>query len=282
MDLMATVLDVLGMQSFQGRPLDGVSLLPVLRGEMAVRPATAGIGIHGDFPYGDTNHQLNPWTNQLETPFRCPANSASASLGDVPSNFSSAGNGPQFSWAEGNHLKIFGCKGICTGSGKSCVNKTSGVPHPPNPGWHFFLYNLTADRAETTDLWASQRAEAKAMFGRFQGWQASVEHSKGPAENGCFPHAPTPAPPTPPTKYKPIVGMQAAPERCGSANASNVFGQQGAPNVDECAFACSQRKGCKYLSFSPGCGCCWLYHACDQVEKGSGWTYKDWSSYVLE
>ena len=32
MDVMATVLDVLGMGSFEGRPLDGMSLLPILRG----------------------------------------------------------------------------------------------------------------------------------------------------------------------------------------------------------------------------------------------------------
>ena len=32
MDVMATVLDVLGMDSFEGRPLDGMSLLPILRG----------------------------------------------------------------------------------------------------------------------------------------------------------------------------------------------------------------------------------------------------------
>jgi hypothetical protein len=42
-----------------------------------------------------------------------------------------------------------------------------------NPGWHVFLYNLTADRAETTDLWAVQRDDAKAMLGRFIQWQVS-------------------------------------------------------------------------------------------------------------
>lgn len=36
---------------------------------------------------------------------------------------------------------------------------------------HVFLYNLTADRAETTDLWASRRDVAKAMLGRFMKWQ---------------------------------------------------------------------------------------------------------------
>ena len=50
------------------------------------------------------------------------------------------------------------------------------------------MYNLTADRAETTDLWATQREDAKAMLGRFIAWQASVDHSKGADEIGKRPH----------------------------------------------------------------------------------------------
>ena len=50
------------------------------------------------------------------------------------------------------------------------------------------MYNLTADRAETTDLWATQREDAKAMLGRFIAWQASVDHSKGADEIGKGPH----------------------------------------------------------------------------------------------
>eukprot|EP01051_Picozoa_sp_SAG22_P011867 SAG22_NODE_1181_length_5234_cov_12.279455_3_plen_106_part_00 len=46
MDLMATVLDILGMPSFEGRPLDGTSLLPILKAEITDRPVAHGIGIH--------------------------------------------------------------------------------------------------------------------------------------------------------------------------------------------------------------------------------------------
>jgi hypothetical protein len=35
------------------------------------------------------------------------------------------------------------------------------------------MYNLTADRAETTDLWLTQRDDAKAMLARFLAWQVS-------------------------------------------------------------------------------------------------------------
>ena len=81
MDLMATVLDILGMKSFEGRPLDGTSLLPVLSGKQAERPVVAGIGIHGSFPYGDTNHQCDFNLTNCKTPFRCPTNSSSVTLG---------------------------------------------------------------------------------------------------------------------------------------------------------------------------------------------------------
>ena len=66
----------------------------------------------------------------------------------------------------------------------SCCAVLGCASHASNPGWHVFLYNLTADRAETTDLWATQREDAKAMLGRFIAWQASVDHSKGADEIG--------------------------------------------------------------------------------------------------
>eukprot|EP00041_Stephanoeca_diplocostata_P037592 m.1428668 g.1428668 ORF g.1428668 m.1428668 type:complete len:622 (+) comp25067_c0_seq3:83-1948(+) len=181
MDYMATLLDLLDLPHPMGRALDGASLVPFFNGDVTERPVEAGIGIHGSFPYGDTNHVVVNGTST--NPYRCPVTSASARLGDVPSNFTSAGHGSQFSWAEGNHLKLFGCKGYCTG--KNC-NSTS--PGFKNPGWHFFLYNLTSDRAETTDLWEQQRTTAQAMFSRFQEWQASIVHSQGPEELGCNAH----------------------------------------------------------------------------------------------
>jgi hypothetical protein len=165
------------------------------------------------------------------------------------------------------------------------MNKTSGIPHPANPGWHFFLYNLTSDRTETTDLWADERATAQSMFQRFEAWQSSVERSKGPEENGCYPPpapAPTPSPPpAPPTDFHPVPGMQDAAERCGSADPTKMFGESPASTLNQCAYKCSQRPACEYISYSPACGCCWMYGACDTPEKGQGWTFKDWSSYAL-
>ena len=198
MDLLPTIADLLGDDwvggegvgggpagrvgtLLDGRPIDGISLLPVLRGEMSTRPTTAGIGIHGSFPFGATNHQLDPATGALVVPYRCPVDSASARLGDVPSDFASAAHGGyQFSWAEGNELKLLGCNGFCDGT-----NCNDTAPGFANPGWHFFLYNLTADRAEATDLWQPLRPLATAMLDRFMAWQSSVLHSQGAEEIGC-------------------------------------------------------------------------------------------------
>ena len=86
-DVMATMLDILGMESFEGRPLDGHSLLPILRGEITQRPVVAGIGIHGSFPYGDTNHVCDDEGQNCKNLYRCPANSTSVTLGDLPEGF---------------------------------------------------------------------------------------------------------------------------------------------------------------------------------------------------
>lgn len=181
MDIMSTILDLLQMPAPLGRPLDGHSLLPVLRGEISERPTAAGIGIHGSFPYGDTNHQFDPKTGRLVVPYRCPNSTAASQLGDIPANFSSAAHGWQFSWAEGNHLKIVGCNGYCNGN--NCNSTAPGFRN--NYGWQMQLFNLTRDPSESTDLWRELRPTAQAMLARFNAWQDSIRLSQGQGEIGC-------------------------------------------------------------------------------------------------
>ena len=123
MDILPTVLDILHLDSYQGRALDGISLLPYLRGEMAERPQSAGIGIHGSFRFGSTNHKVGA-DGKESYPDICPTHSDAIDLGDVPFDFATVGNLPQFSWAEGNDLKLFGCRGHCNGT--NC-NSTDGA-----------------------------------------------------------------------------------------------------------------------------------------------------------
>jgi hypothetical protein len=57
--------------------------------------------------------------------------------------------------------------------------------------WQAFLYDIAADRAETTDLWRSQRTIAQQMLGRFLKWQTSVFASQQvPKQNGLPPPRP--------------------------------------------------------------------------------------------
>ena len=70
MDLMASLLDLLGMKSYRNRPIDGHSLVPYLRGKESERPITAGLGWYGSFKFGSTDHVNGTF------PFYCPNTSA--------------------------------------------------------------------------------------------------------------------------------------------------------------------------------------------------------------
>ena len=43
MDLLPTVIDLLGLHSFENRPLDGASLVPYLKGQQTERPRANGL-----------------------------------------------------------------------------------------------------------------------------------------------------------------------------------------------------------------------------------------------
>lgn len=42
----ATMLDILGLDSYEQRPLDGMSLLPILRGDITDRPIANGTQLY--------------------------------------------------------------------------------------------------------------------------------------------------------------------------------------------------------------------------------------------
>jgi hypothetical protein len=66
----------------------------------------SALGWYGSFRYGSTDHINGSF------PFFCPNSSAARELGDTPDDesFRTPGNQPQMAWAEGNHMKIFGCE----------------------------------------------------------------------------------------------------------------------------------------------------------------------------
>ena len=160
MDYHSTVLDLLGLDAKQTQ--DGASLVPFMKNAGAAaddagqgdsdatpRPDDEPIGHYGVFGYGSTRNTGGNFT--------CPGLNDKSHVPNAPEGYSAPGHQRQFSWSEG-HLKLFGCES-------------------PDKNWHLFLYNVTADRAESTDLWKSRQAEARDMLGRFTAWQATVESS---------------------------------------------------------------------------------------------------------
>lgn len=247
MDYMATILDVLGMSPYQNRPLDGTSLLPFFRNQTKERASP--IGWYGIFKFGSTDHINGTF------PHKCPAYSNARKLGDVPANFTTPGRQPQWAWAEGNRYKLFGCVGV------------------EDKQWHFFMYDLDADRKEQTDIWNAHQKLAQQMFSRFLKWQESVIHSQGVTENGC-------ANPMPIVKYNAIPGLQNKKERCTSKG-DNFLGESSAETIEACAQDCFYHSDhrCRDFSFSKECGCCWMFQSCNQTESGA-YVY-NWSSFQM-
>lgn len=253
MDLMATVLDILNMTSYEGRPLDGYSLLPYLSGQVAAGGRPQGIGWYGSFGYGSTNHANPQYPNQPGTGSKgCPFFSTAQSVGDVPANFSTPGNQPQWAWTD-NDYKLFGCK-------------------EKQGSWHFFMYNLVTDRNESIDLWASDQSRAQSMLADFMKWQASVYHSQTAAEIGCLD-------PMLPVPYYPVANMQNVKARCESEN-GNQLGSKSASSETECASDCHLTESCEFMSFSDQANECWLYKDCNSMDKGN-FVYT-WSTYTLK
>jgi hypothetical protein len=137
--------------------------------------------------------------------------------------------------------------------------------------WNFFLYNLTADRAETTDLWASQRLLARAMLARFLVWQSSVVASQQAGEIGC-------ADPMPPQAFSPVPHMQNVKARCTAAG-GNFLGERGAATAEICAEHTAARHGRAFSFSDTDSQLCWSFKTCDKYDRGS-YVY-NWSSFTL-
>ena len=149
-DMLPTLLDLLGRPTDRnsiGWPIDGVSLVPILRAGGGVR--SAPLGWHSDFQW-----VINYNNSEVVT---CSMRNTHAPPPSFPANFSTPFNQAQFAWSEG-HIKLFACRS-----------------ETPDATWRFSLYDVVADQAEAHDLWPSLGdTVGDAMFQRFAAWQASV------------------------------------------------------------------------------------------------------------
>jgi arylsulfatase A-like enzyme len=157
MDYLPTFMDLIQAPSLRPSwPLDGHSLVGYLNGSEVNR--TAPIGFYSDFIYGIANPNST----------KCPNYAASDDFLSLPANFTSVGSQPQIAWVSGDY-KMWGCQ-----------DKHDQV-------WHFFLYNIVADPAETTDLSPTMPTFMNHLFAEFLVWQQSVRNSQV-TESMCPPN----------------------------------------------------------------------------------------------
>jgi arylsulfatase A-like enzyme len=154
MDYYPTLLDMLGKdfsKNSLGWPIDGTSLLPLLRGTTTNR--TQPIGWTSDFVWQLTSNG----TVQVSCADRKP----SAQPPSMPNGFTTPFKQPQLAWTEGA-LKLFAC-----------------FPGDGSDGnWRWSLYDVVTDPTESNDLWPTLGSTVgDAMFTRFYAWMQSVANS---------------------------------------------------------------------------------------------------------
>ena len=299
-DILPTIADLLGVNVSRAAAaaaganpdtftyaLDGESLVPFLSGAVTAR--RSGIGHYGVFEFGSTRHTAQgaepPSMTGNATAFSCPGVILAPHAPNPPSGFSGVtpGNQPQLSWSEaGSAYKLFGCRE------KGGAQARSGACAATGGCWHFFLFDMDNPNGhgrlerEQDDVWAAQPAVAARLTAQFLAWQDEVlaEQAAGSCEDG--PPAPTP-------RYVTVApNMTSAMARC-AANVplGNKVGDGATQSADECALRCATATTandvCGAFSFSPSCGCCWLFHGCNVAvaDRSSTWVYDDWTSYRL-
>eukprot|EP00048_Salpingoeca_helianthica_P012518 m.182805 g.182805 ORF g.182805 m.182805 type:complete len:575 (-) comp15383_c0_seq1:128-1852(-) len=152
-DFLPPLMDIIGAApTHPDWPLDGVSLLPLLAGNVTHRASP--MGWYSAFPWALLPSAPPPLVECATRPHHpLPRN--------FPADFATPFNQPQLAWSEGE-LKMFACN-----------------PTPRNASnWRFSLYDVVTDEREENDLWPELRdTKGSAMFGNFLTWQASVLHS---------------------------------------------------------------------------------------------------------
>lgn len=159
-DIFPTVLEVAGIAGGDGRPLDGISLVPLLRGEMQLRPAPLGFwnaGIPGHFtnPAGIMNKVLptiEDWSdNKVERVTRRVEKIPKQKFADDVYSGHAA-------WIAGDWK----------------LHRISGT-NGEKVRW--MLYNLTNDPRESNDVAKEYPEILKDLSAEMEGWLASVVSS---------------------------------------------------------------------------------------------------------
>ena len=252
-DIKPTVLDILGVDPLPSParwPLDGTSLVPLLRGEVRTRAKPMGwvwgmvygnrnrTGVCGDWGAGEEQRAIEERV-AVAGGGGWDGGGGGGLGGDGarwPDELAAGGasDANQVAWVEGSY-KLFGC------------NAVDGAP------LRYFLYDLDADPAETVDLSARNASLAAAMRSRLDAWIRSVAASRGPAETNCAaPPPPTPAPPTPPGPFTPVPAASNCTYQAGKTMPGSQPVRQPSPSQEACCTACFDTTWCVVAIFVGG------------------------------
>ena len=258
-DLKPTVMDILGITPPKGWPLDGTSLLPLIKDEVVNR--TQPMGWVWGMVYGNHNTTgvCGAWMDEA----RVLAHASPGMMVDEHPHWDTTPDGPgydrstdrstgsqtvnQAAWMEQDY-KLFAC------------NNQDGTP------LRYFLYDLRSDPAEKHDLSGAMPSRVTAMKAALQAWIDAVAVSRGPKETNCA--GPPPSPPSPPSPppgpFKPSPSLRNCTFTARKTMPGSHPIKQHATSQEECCGACFATTWCVAAIFQVHANSCNM-HGLDDV-----------------
>ena len=155
-DILPTLCDITG-QAIPGRPLDGISLLPLIDGEMQERPEPICFWSFGGNREGEGEPYIDPGLQEGTTPL------VKMMDGRLTRNFRN------YRYPASDDTDYGGPRAILDGQYKLVVDGRGASSRE--------LFDMREDPAESKNLAASRPAEAERLAGRLRDWQESVLES---------------------------------------------------------------------------------------------------------
>ena len=263
-DLKPTVMDIIGVAPPSGWPLDGASLLPLIKGETIDRSKPMGFVWGMVFGNHNATGVCGTWLDEQRGLEKASAEFMSTkhphwdTTPDGP-NFYDSGtsdNVNQAAWMEQNY-KLFAC------------NNVDGSP------LQYFLYDLRNDPGEQHDLAASMPEKVAEMKASLSEWIETVAVSRGPKETNCAGAGPPPPPPAPPLPPSGPFTPSPTLTNCTYAQAETMPGskpiKQPAQSEEACCKLCFGTNWCVAAIFQVKVLSCNMHVASDThpLKRGS-------------
>eukprot|EP01050_Picozoa_sp_SAG11_P017196 SAG11_NODE_2451_length_3346_cov_3.959347_3_plen_361_part_00 len=266
-DYKPTVLDILGIEPPSGWPLDGTSLVPLIKGEVTIRPDAHAMGWVWGMVYGNRNRTgvCGTWLNERAQLADTPASRLRADGNEIEAweppigedaemfNPDTSSQPNQQVWME-QQYKLFGCNNYDGGDVR------------------YFLYDIMNDPAEMNDLAAKMPAKVATMRQSLAHWIASVKISRGPAETNCAALGPSPSPfPPSDSPFKPVLGATNCTWKADvTMPGSRPVFAKGISTQEDCCATCFNTSWCVSAIFQHELQSCNMHSLADDVPMRPG------------